>query len=284
MQFGPQRSIWITGAAGRLGSAIEQTLDHSRYRIYTTDSELDVADLNAVMDFAQVNRPDVIINCAATASKVEAENDPITAYRTNALGARNLAVASASVSGDIVHLSTDDVFSGKSRYAVNEFDTPVPNSVYGKSKLAGESLVQSLNPRHMIVRSSWIYTSREGDLFDRILTAGRTNTPLSIPVDEVGSPTSVDTFAQFVVTAMESDEFGIFHASCEGACSRVEFAKGILRLAGLDTQNVVGAYDPANAYYLELDNLMLKMTGVFEMPSWMEDLKAFMAKRNLLAQ
>ena len=283
MQFGPQRAIWITGAAGRMGSAIEQYLDHSKYRILTTDRELDVADLDAVMEFAQMNRPDVIINCAATASSVEAEADPIGAYRTNALGARNVAIASASVSGDIVHLSTDDVFPGKVRQAVNEFDTPAPISVYGKSKLAGEDFVKSLNPRHIIVRSSWIYTDREGDLFTRILEAGRTGNPIDIPADQVGSPTSVDSFAKFVIAAMESDEFGIFHASCEGTCSRMEFAKKILHLAGLDTENVVGAYDPDASYYLELDNLMLKMTGVFEMASWIDDLQAFMAKRGLLA-
>ena len=101
MQFGPQRVIWITGAAGRLGSAIEQRLDHSKYRILTTDRELDVANLDAVMEYASMNRPDIIINCAATANAVEAEANPVQAYRTNALGARNLAVASASVSGDI---------------------------------------------------------------------------------------------------------------------------------------------------------------------------------------
>lgn len=282
MQFGPQRAIWITGAAGRLGSAIEQRLDHSKYRILTTDRELDVANLDAVMEYASMNRPDIIINCAATANAVEAEANPVQAYRTNALGARNLAVASASVSGDIVHLSTDDVFAGKVRHAVNEFDAPNPTNVYGKSKVAAENFVRTLNTRHIIVRSSWIYNTREGDLLARILEAGRTNQPIEIPADQVSSPTSADTLAEFVIAAIESGEFGIFHAACEGTCSRLEFAHTILKFAGLNPECATAAYNPDNSYHLELDNLMLKMTGVFEMPHWRDDLQAFMTNHELL--
>ncbi len=282
MRMGPQEVVWIAGAAGRMGTAIEQHLDHAKYRILTTDIELDVADLAAVMDFASMNRPDVVINCAAMARKADAAERPVEAYRTNALGARNLAIASASVGGDIVHLSTDDVFPGKLKHPLNEFDVPLPYDVYGKSKLAGENFVSSLNTRHIIVRSSWIYCDREGELFNRILEAGRSNVPFEVPANQFASPTSVDTFARFVIAAMESDEFGLFHASCDGTCSRFEFAKRVLELAGLPTTCLVGKYDPEDAYHIDLENLMLKMTGLFEMPSWEEDLASFMSDHGLL--
>lgn len=281
MDFGPQEAIWITGAAGRMGTAIESHLDHSKYRILTTDVELDVTDLNAVMDFASVNRPDFIINCAGMARKQDAAERPVEAYRINALGARNCAIASASVGGTIVHLSTDDVFPGKMKAKVNEFDPAMPLEVYGKSKLAGEDFVRTLNTRHIVVRSSWVYCNREGDLFTRILEAGKNGSPLTVPANQVASPTSVDTYARFIISAMESDEFGLFHATTENTCSRFEFAKRVLELAGLPTDGLSGSYEPEDAYHIDLENLMIKMTGVFDMPTWEEDLASFMKDHGL---
>lgn len=283
MRMGPQDVVWITGAAGRMGEAIEQRLDHSKYTVITTDAELDVTDLETVMNYASSTRPDVIVNCAGMAKREDAAERPVEAYRINALGARNLAIASSSVGATIIHLSTDDIFPGKLKHSVNEFDAPLPFEVYGKSKLAGETFVRELNTRHIIVRSSWIYCNRPEDLFTRIIEAGRNGEPIEIPANQFSSPTSVSTYAQFIVDVMESGEFGLFHATTEGTCSRFEFAKRVLELAGLPTTCLTGKYDPQDAYYIDLENLMIKMTGVFEMPTWEKDLEAFMAEQGLLA-
>ena len=93
MKMGPQDTVWITGAAGRMGQAIEHFLDHSRYKVMTSDIEIDVSNLHEVLNFAESYRPDFVINCAALASRTEADENPDKAYKVNALGARNLAIA-----------------------------------------------------------------------------------------------------------------------------------------------------------------------------------------------
>lgn len=282
MGMDPYETVWITGAAGRMGRAIERHLSGKRYTILATDKEVDIGDLDATEEFVARNRPALVINCAGIARKDEAETDPINAYRTNTRGARNLAIVSESVGATIVHLSTDDLFFNGTE-PVNEFDDPNPATVYGKSKLAGERFIRELNPRHLIVRSSWVYTGLPEDLLMRLLAEGKRGYAVSVPGNQYASPTSAATLARFVTTALENNEFGIFHASCEGMCSRYEFARRAFALAGLDTSLVTETNDEADSYSIELDNLMLKMTGLFTFPTWEEDLEQFMAANGLLA-
>lgn len=119
MSVESQATVWITGAAGRMGRTISARLDHNRYRVVTTDRELDIVDLQRSLAFAESERPSFVINCAALASRTEAEANPDRAYQVNALGARNLAIASASVGATLVHLSTDDLFPVASQHPFN---------------------------------------------------------------------------------------------------------------------------------------------------------------------
>lgn len=283
MQFGPQDVVWITGASGRIGRALEPLFDRSRYIVITTDAEVDVSDLEAVKTYVNRNRPNIIVNCASLSSREQAIANPHEAYRVNTLGARNLAIVSAQVGALLVHFSTDDVFAGNTKASVNEFDTAYPRDVFGKSKLAGENFVRELNEHHIIIRSSWVYANREDNFFGQILDAARKGEKIAVSATQVSSPTSVATFASFVISVIESGEFGLFHAACEGTVSRLEFAKRILELAGLSTDCVVGDYNSDDSYFLDLENLMLELTGVFQMPNWEDDLKAYMQNQGLLA-
>lgn len=137
----PKTVVWIAGASGRLGRAIEHKLDHSRYTIIPTDIEVDITDLTTVVQHADTYRPEIIINCAAMARKEDAEANPDLAYKVNALGARNLAIAATGSVATLVHLSTDDLFPGVIAHPINEFDKTLPPHIYGKSKEAGERLV-----------------------------------------------------------------------------------------------------------------------------------------------
>ena len=273
----PKTVVWIAGASGRLGQAIEKKLDRERYFIIPTDTDVDICDLATVTEHAATYRPEFIINCAAMSSKAQAEENPDEAYRVNALGARNLAIAANDSGAPLVHFSTDDLFPGVIPHKLNEFDKTLPPHVYGKSKEAGERLVRELCPRHIIVRSSWVYTAADGDLLHRAFEKCAAGQQIEVPTNQYGSPTSADTLADFMIAAMEADEFGTFHAACTGLCNRYEFVKRALELAGLPTQNLVGKQDPEEAYRIELDNLMMRLTGVFEMPSWQDDLAAFAA-------
>lgn len=283
MRLGPQETVWIAGAAGRMGQAIEHALDHSRYKVVTTDAEIDVTDLHEIMNYAESYRPDFVINCAALASRTEADEDPDKAYKVNALGARNLAIASNGVGATLVHLSTDDLFPENADHAFNEFDATNPPHVYGKSKQAGERFVRELCQRHIIVRSSWVYTAQPDDLLGRALKASTQGKTMPVPANQFACPTSADTFARFVLAVMESDEFGTFHAACTGVTSRFEFFERAFALAGQPTGNLRGTANPRQGYRIELDDMMARLTGVFAMPTWEDDLAAFAAEHDLAA-
>ncbi len=283
MRLGPQETVWIAGAAGRMGQAIEHALDHSRYKVVTTDAEIDVTDLHEIMNYAESYRPDFVINCAALASRTEADEDPDKAYKVNALGARNLAIASNGVGATLVHLSTDDLFPENADHAFNEFDATNPPHVYGKSKQAGERFVRELCQRHIIVRSSWVYTAQPNDLLGRALKASAQGKTVPVPANQFACPTSADTFARFVLAVMESDEFGTFHAACTGVTSRFEFFERAFALAGQPTGNLRGTANPRQGYRIELDDMMARLTGVFAMPTWEDDLAAFTAEHDLAA-
>lgn len=283
MRLGPQETVWIAGAAGRMGQAIEHALDHSRYKVVTTDAEIDVTDLHEIMNYAESYRPDFVINCAALASRTEADEDPDKAYKVNALGARNLAITSNGVGATLVHLSTDDLFPENADHAFNEFDATNPPHVYGKSKQAGERFVRELCQRHIIVRSSWVYTAQPDDLLGRALKASTQGKTVPLPANQFACPTSADTFARFVLAVMESDEFGTFHAACTGVTSRFEFFERAFALAGQPTGNLRGTANPRQGYRIELDDMMARLTGVFAMPTWEDDLAAFAAEHDLAA-
>ena len=206
-----------------------------------------------------------------------------TALQVNALGARNLAIASASVGATLLHLSTDDLFPVTSEHPFNEFDPTDPPHVYGKSKLAGERFVCELNRRHIIVRSSWVYTAEPDDILPRALKASREGRTVYVPANQFACPTSADTFAKAVVAVMESNEFGTFHAACTGVTSRFEFFERAFELVGEPIGNLRGASKPEHGYRIELDNMMARLTGVFEMPTWEDDLAAFVACHDLTA-
>ena len=279
----PKTVVWIAGANGRLGRAIEHKLDHSRYTIIPTDIEVDITDLTTVVQHADTYRPEIIINCAAMARKEDAEANPDLAYKVNALGARNLAIAATGSDATLVHLSTDDLFPVTSEHPFNEFDPTDPPHVYGKSKLAGERFVCELNRRHIIVRSSWVYTAEPDDILPRALKASREGRTVYVPANQFACPTSADTFAKAVVAVMESNEFGTFHAACTGVTSRFEFFERAFELVGEPIGNLRGASKPEHGYRIELDNMMARLTGVFEMPTWEDDLAAFVARHDLTA-
>ena len=157
--------ILITGSNGQLGKelvnqleAINQSINQPKYVILaTTRSDLDISNQTNVDNFILHNKPDVVVNCAAY-TKVDACEDNIEiAYKINALGVRNLAIASEKVNAKLIHISTDYVFNGFSKYPYREDNKTEPNSVYGKSKLMGEKFVEQFSHKYFILRTAWLY-------------------------------------------------------------------------------------------------------------------------------
>lgn len=270
------QTIWIAGASGRLGQELENLLEKNNdYKIIATDKDVDVTDMHAVDQAVDIYRPTVVINCASMSDAQYCEEHMVEAFRVNALGARNLASASRRVNAKMIQLSTDDVFIGnKSDTAFTEFDVPVPTTVYGKSKLAGENYVRELNPKHLIIRSSWVYGSGTVDFYSKVVEHAKKHEEMEVPVDKFSSPTSAKTLSKFIVCLIEKSEYGIYHASSEGCCSRYEFAKAILETLGMDVSLIKGvnSQEEGKTESTLLENLMMKMTEIYAMPEWKEDL------------
>lgn len=271
-----KQTIWITGASGRLGTELMRRLKGNQdYKIIDTDIDVDITDMNAVNQAIEVYRPSVIINCASISDVNYCEQNMVEAFKVNALGARNLASASRRINAKIIHLSTDDIFDGKQTGKMTEFDIPAPVTVYGRSKLAGENYVRELNPKHLIIRSSWVYGLAKGDYFSYVAAHGKRQEAFEAPVDMISTPTSAATLAKLIETMMNKAEYGIYHASCEGKCSRYEFAKAILTVLGFDSSLALPVGEDKEKTCTVLENLMLKMTDSYEMPDWMEDLRSY---------
>ena len=273
--------VWIAGAGGRLGSALCHRFDrNTECKLVTSDRDVPVEDGRKVGRFADLNHPDVIINCAGLTDVRRCEECPEEAYKINALGARNLAVAARRIDAKLIQISTDDVFDGTAGAALCEFDDAHPVTMYGKSKYAGEKLVRELTDKHVIVRSSWLYGAGTYDFVDQVLETAARGETVRLPGDEISSPTSADALAGFIEYLITAREFGLYHASCEGMCSRAEFAHEILRLSGYTDVAVesTAAGETLRPRFTLLDNMMMRITGIYQMPEWKQALAEYLKK------
>lgn len=277
-------TIWITGAEGKLGSELVEVLSANvENKVIGTDIDVDITDIEVLMQTAEVYRPNIIINCASISNVETCEKDRVLAYKVNAIGARNLASVARHVNAKIVQMSTDDVFAGNRSGYLTEFDNPMPTTVYGKSKLAGENLVKELNTKHLIIRSSWVYGFGKDDFFSYVKEMGEKGQPFSVATDNISSPTSAKELAKVIAHLITKTEYGVYHASCEGTCSRSEFAKAILEKLGYDKNLVKEVFENEDGFMTStvLENLMMKITDVYEMAPWekvLDDYIAFLKK------
>lgn len=280
--------IWIAGAAGQLGCALNDMakVHQPDAEIVNTDLEVNVTDLEQVLAFAKENKPDVIFDCAAVTDVGKCEESPEYAYKVNAVGARNLAIAASKIQAKIILLSTDDVFNGIRQVPYHEFDDTDPMTVYGKSKLAGENYVKEFAHNHFIIRSNWVFGRGSNTNFvNQILQAIQTKTELHISDDQYGSPTSANALAEFMLHLVRSEEYGTYHVTCSGVCNRYEFAKEIVRLAGKDVKIIPvptkdAEYCSARPTFTVLDNFLIKVLSLHQMPTWIDALEEYMAQQH----
>ena len=258
-------------------------LDTVELEVLLTDkSDVDVTNMDEVRKYAEMNRPDVIINCTGIGGIEYCQQHSDLAYKVNAIGARNLSVAARSVHGKMVQLSTDDIFDGKAAESYNEFSIPTPVSIYGKSKLAGEEFVKTIAPRYLIIRSSWVYGKGE-NFVTWLLQEAKKSKEIFVAEDQFGSPTSANELAKAIYRLLMEDAYGLYHVVCQGVCSRREFAEKILALAGESSKivPVSGAKkaEDGRPAYAVLDNLMLRLEGMELPKNWEEALNEYMMER-----
>ena len=288
------KTIIVTGCHGQLGIAINKQLGQdAEYDLVNTDvEELDITDNEAVMKFVRDTQPYAIINCAAYTAVDAAENHLDLNYKINAIGPRNLSIAAEAVGAKMVHVSTDYVFPGDSERPLTEFDPTGPKSVYGITKLAGENFVRDFSSRYFILRTAWLYG--EGKNFVRTMLAlSEKYDEVSVVDDQFGSPTSAAELAKAIACLLPTENYGLFHATCEDKTSWDEFAREIFRLAGkktavksVTTAEYTAAH-PASAprpHYSILDNYMLRLTTDFRFADWKTALAEYMKEMGYLAQ
>ena len=272
------RKLIITGCNGQLGRALNRLLENNiEYEVINTDvAELDITSIKDVMRFVDEVKPYAIINCAAHTAVDRCETEGELAYKINAIGPRNLAIAAGKNGAKLVHVSTDYVFAGDGVRPYTEFDAPAPKSMYGRTKLAGENFVKEFADRYFIIRTAWLYG--EGKNFVKTMLAlSEKNSEVNVVCDQVGSPTSAMELAKAILYLLPGENYGTFHGTCEGVCSWADFAAEIFRLAGKNTKvNYITTEKykemfPASAdrpAYSVLDNYMLKLTTDYMFADW----------------
>ena len=287
------KKIIVTGCNGQLGRAVNQQYAGStEYELVNTDvGELDITKVDEVLKLAREVKPWAIINCAAYTNVDKCETEPDLAYKINAVGARNLAIAASDAGAKLVHISTDYVFPGDvSAHPLTEFDQVKPKSMYGATKLAGENFVRDFADRYFMIRTAWLYG--DGHNFAKtMLKLSETNDTIGVVMDQVGTPTSAAELAKAVKYLLPTDNYGLFHGTCEGDTNWAEFAATVLKLAGKKTviepitsQEYKRRF-PASAdrpAYSILENYMLKLTTDFSFAPWQDAIEAYM--KELLGQ
>lgn len=230
--------ILITGAAGQLGRELRAVL--ARDELLPVDLGatadgivgLDITDFRRTVALIAEFAPEVVIHGAAYTDVDGCERDPDLAYRVNALGTQNIALACQQSNAALVYLSTDYVFDGTKGAPYLEFDAVRPISVYGHSKLAGEGYVQALLRRFYVVRTAWLYGDGPKNFPKTILAAaGRQSSVFGVS-DEVGSPTWARDLAAALARLIREPRYGLYHLTNEGHCSRAEYVRAILDLSG----------------------------------------------------
>lgn len=226
--------VLITGGAGGLATALKERLLKGGFRAAAFDrAALDITEREKVFAAVKRERPDVVINAAAYTKVDKAETEKAAAFAVNRYGAGNVAEAAGAVNSFIIHISTDFVFDGRKSTPYTETDRTNPLSVYGESKLKGEDSVAGANPRHMIVRTSWLYGSAGSNFVKTILNLARERDALRVVFDQTGTPTHTEDLAGALVKAVEalkagSLESGIYHYSNEGVASWYDFAYEVI--------------------------------------------------------
>ena len=231
-------NILITGANGQLGNSMRAlSAGHPQHTYFFTDvQELDICNEQGVRDFVRGHAIDLIVNCAAYTAVDKAEDNPDLCDRLNHLAPAYLADAAEACGAALIHISTDYVFDGTAHVPYTEDDQPCPNSVYGRTKLAGEQEVMRRCTRAMIIRTAWLYSEYGNNFVKTMLRLGRERTELGVVFDQIGTPTYAGDLARAIYAAIEQGVTpGIYHFSNEGVCSWYDFTLAIHRLAGITT-------------------------------------------------
>ncbi|WP_256759139.1 dTDP-4-dehydrorhamnose reductase [Cohnella sp. WQ 127256] len=274
-------TLLVTGANGQLGQELIRLGNDQVTIVGYGRDQLDVTNLSQCREMVAAVRPNAIIHAGAYTAVDKAETEPDEAYRINAMGTRNLTLAANEYGAKLCYVSTDYVFDGTSTEPYNEYDNTNPQTVYGKSKRAGEVLLQSLSNQYFIVRSSWIYGKYGNNFVKTMLKLGSEREYVSVVHDQLGSPTYTYDLGRFLIELVQTEAYGIYHASNTGTCSWYEFAQAIFEESNMSIRTEPCTTEefprpaPRPAFSV-MDHSAIRQNGLTDLRPWREGLKAFM--------
>lgn len=275
--------ILVTGGKGQLGRSLQREFPASPAHevIYTDVEELDLTDQEALEQYVASGNFDLLINCAAYTSVDKAESDDLLAARINTEAVGNIARVAARHSIKVIHISTDYVFSGESHRPYVENDEPDPRSIYGRTKLQGEGVLNSFCPDSVIIRTAWLYSEYGANFVKTMLRLAHEGKSIKVVADQIGTPTYAGDLAKAIISIIDSDKWhpGTYHYSNEGVASWYDFAMAIMQNDGITHPDIT----PCNTrdyptpacrpHYSVLDKNKIKETFGITIPYWRDSLE-----------
>ncbi|CDN46120.1 dTDP-4-dehydrorhamnose reductase [Paenibacillus sp. P22] len=281
VEQGNMVKILITGADGQLGKEFCLLPKNGEYEIVGLNrNQLDITSKDQCEAAIAAINPHVIIHCAAYTAVDQAELEPELAFAVNAKGTENIAAVANQIEAKLICVSTDYVFDGQGNTPYKINDTPRPQTVYGKSKLAGEELAKAIHNRVFIVRTSWVYGLYGQNFVKTMIKIGEEKGHVKVVEDQIGSPTYTRDLAECLLELAATEKYGVYHASNSGSCSWYQFAQAIFEEAGLTVrvEPCCTADFPRPAprpAYSVLDQSALLQIGLTGMPHWRVALKDY---------
>ena len=277
--------VLVTGATGMLGRSLVRALEAADHQVLGLGRvDADVRRLASFRHPIQALQPDWIFHLAGFTKVDECETRTDEAYLVNALGSRNAAQAAAEANASLLAISTDYVFDGLASQPYREYDPTGPRTVYGQTKLAGEQAIREVHPRHVIVRTSWLYGRGGTNFIDTILRKARAGESLAVVADQRGSPTWTRDLAPILVLLAESGQYGTYHASNAGDCTWWDLADYAVRKAGLGvpvektTTAALGRPAPRPSYSVLNTQMVERVTGQ-RLPHWHDAVDRYLESR-----
>ncbi|WP_295634890.1 dTDP-4-dehydrorhamnose reductase [uncultured Mitsuokella sp.] len=282
--------VLVTGVTGQLGhDCVIELQDRDMEVRGVSSKEFPLTDAGAMRRYMEAYRPTAVIHCAAYTAVDRAEDDKETCMAVNAEGTAALARLCRDFHAKMVYISTDYVFPGDGTepYAV---DAPKdPKNVYGQSKLAGEEAVQQILKRYFIVRISWVFGINGKNFVRTMLKLGQTHKALTVVDDQIGSPTYTRDLAVLLADMIQTEKYGVYHATNEGFCSWAEFAAEIFRQAGMDIKvtPVPSSAYPTRAvrpHNSRMSKKSLREAGFSLLPRWQDAIGRYLIELESLKE
>ena len=280
--------VLVTGYTGQLGYDVVKELQKRNIEcIGITRKDFSLTDTEKMKFFVENYRPDAVIHCAAYTTVDKAEDEPELCRAVNTDATRELAQICKEINAKMIYISTDYVFPGDGDNFYEPEDEKAPQNVYGQTKLDGEKAVQEILDKYFIVRISWVFGTNGKNFIKTMLNLAKTHHRLTVVNDQIGSPTYTVDLAKLLCDMVQTDKYGVYHATNEGICSWYEFACEIFRQAKVDIQvdPVPSSAFPTKAkrpHNSRLSKKALDKAGFDRLPNWQDALNRYLKELTII--